>query len=1157
MNDIKNSLLLGKIIDYAETFGNESRATLTAGRYLVSVISVASGITSIEIGEEDARKLFYILNKMLSSDGLKLKQALSVHINKSKAFYNEKLYFQQCLSKARETARSRGLEELSPDILLECILSEANDFTKNHISESEKVEMSDEGDESELMDKLDKTSDEMIADGAEDGSAESDSSDQPAENPRFVIEKLTKKVRTIRDRLSEVVFGQENAISVFTSGYFQSELISATDKKRTRPAGTFLFAGPPGVGKTFLVKSIVNMLGMQDEFKPFDMSEYADHQAYMELIGFGDNYKKPKEGLLTGFVKQNPKCVLLFDEIEKANITTIHLFLQILDEGFLTDNKTQERVSFKNALIFFTTNAGKELYNAPDAYDFSGTPRKVILKALQKDVNPFTNQPYFPAAICSRFASGNVVMFNHMSASSLCRIAETEIRKQAANFENEYGIKASIDRDVFTALLFAEGGTVDARSLCGRAERFFDDEIFELFRFLASEEHSGDISSLESINFNIELPEDKEIASLFRNSEKHNVLLFSAKDVFEQCERCCLNANMFGADDIEAVKQILSVKNVGFAVVDLLLGAKEEKRFINIEDVESSARDVFWYIRERYSDLPIYILQHGDKTLSKEEQKSYLREGVRGFITLDDDSNSFAGDVDRICEELYQQSSMRRLASSNSLVSFESGQRISDDGKTAEVILFDFELSTAVEAEDTQNIMSNVSKPNVKFDGIIGAENAKNELQFFIEYLKEPKKFVESGLKTPRGVLLYGPPGTGKTLLAKAVASEAGVTFISAEGNQFIKKYVGEGKDALHDLFSVARKYAPAILFIDEFEAIAKDRKGGDHAAANGEDVLTALLTEMDGFNTDITRPVFVLAATNFDVDPGSGKSLDQAVLRRFDSKICVDLPNKEERIRFINMKRSGSKAFEISNEEVENIALRSTGMSLADLDSILELSLRTAIRKNDKKVTDQVFDEAFETFIGGEEKVWDASQLKRIARHEAGHTFLCWHSGENPSYVTIVARGAHGGYMQHDGNEGKAIYTKDELLSKIRTSLGGRAAEIVYYGEKDGVSTGAREDLAFATRLARQIICTYGMDEKFGLAVIDNQSVKSGELSTEVREAVNKILDDEMKNAIRIIEENRALIDLLVERLLSDNHLTGDEINSVFENGKKSITDK
>ena len=1138
MTDIKNSAILEQILEYARQIGGNGRSAMTVERYLLAIIDYVVGKMVVDPKDESFEKTVNILTDNVSGepDFESTRNELAAFINNNPdPSFIAGLAFQQRMYKAKELAKQAGLEELSPSFLLQCIFDDPDDFIKDHICKGKKP---DQPVAEAVQDSLEKVEEKNVERNDE-------SKCEPAADPRLVVEELTQKVRKIRDQLSEVVFGQEYAISVITSGYFQAELLAATDKARTRPAGTFLFAGPPGVGKTFLVNNFVQKLEMTKKFKSFDMSEYADPISYLDLIGYGNNYKSPQEGLLTGFVKRNPDCILLFDEIEKAHSTTLHLFLQILDQGELTDSKTNERVSFKDTLIFFTTNAGKGLYNAPDAYDFSSTPRSVVLKALQREINPYTKQPFFPAALCSRFAFGNVVMFNHMSARSLCRIAEAEINKQATNFEKEYGIKINFDRDVFTALLFAEGGNADARSLRGRAGKFFDDEIFELFRFMASDEHNGDISELELIDFHIELPENNEITDLFLKKDSHEVFIFSSNETINECGKKCEGINFVGSGDLESAKRSLSEKSFEFAIIDLFTDTLEGKKFINMEDYESEARDVFWYIREKFSGLPIYILQRDGKVLSKEEQKSYLREGVRGFVTLEDDN--FSDNIDRICDEMYQQGSMKKLAAANRIVSFESGQSICDDGKTANITLFDFELTTAVDAEDTQNIMSNVSKPNVRFDSIIGAENAKNELRFFIEYLKDPKKFVESGLRAPKGVLLYGPPGTGKTMLAKAAATEAGVTFISAEGNQFIKRYLGEGKDDLHEIFAVARKYSPSILFIDEFEAIAKERRGGEHAFANGEDVLTALLTEMDGFSTDISRPVFVLAATNFDVAPGSGRSLDQALLRRFDSKIYVDLPNKEERIRFIKMKRSGSKAFDISDREIENIALRSTGMSLADLDSIMEFSLRLAIRKTEKKVTDQVFDEAFETFIGGEEKAWDASQLERTARHEAGHTFLCWHFGETPSYVTIVARGDHGGYMLHV-DEGKQVFTKEELLAKIRTSLGGRAAEIVYYGDVDGLSTGAGADLASATSAAKRIVCSYGMDDDFGLAVLDQKEAQDGEMLAKVREAVNKILDQEMKNAIGIIKENRRSIDALVERLLSDNHLTGDEIKSVFE---------
>lgn len=261
---------------------------------------------------------------------------------------------------------------------------------------------------------------------------------------------------------------------------------------------------------------------------------------------------------------------------------------------------------------------------------------------------------------------------------------------------------------------------------------------------------------------------------------------------------------------------------------------------------------------------------------------------------------------------------------------------------------------------------------------------------------------------------------------------------------------------------------------------------------------------------------MFVLAATNFDVEPKGKKRLDPAILRRFGRRIFVDLPGREGRLQYIRKRMTESSAFSLTEEKISNIAIRSTGMSLAELASVIELALRSAIRDGNLKVTDEVFEEAFETFTGGESKHWNLDQLERVARHEAGHAFLCWQGGETPSYLTIVARGSHGGYMQHDDNEGKAIYTKQELLARLRTALGGRAAEIVYYGEENGLSSGASGDLQTATSIARSILCNYGMDSEFGLSFIPQQETISGEISGMIHNAVNKILNDAMQDSIK-----------------------------------------
>lgn len=1143
MSDATNSKLLDEIILYAETYDGKATAVLTAKRFIVALIDVISDRTVIDIGDNEKRRLFYILKSFFPGDDgfMNIRKALTGSIcEKETVSCSEVMYIKQRIYDAREAAKKNGNGYLEPELVLMHILNEPDPYLRSFISDpGERKEKTAE--EDTLQDRLKRRFDNVFDESETGGSGSKMSA---GKSSKAAVADLTEKVKDIYDKLGGSVYGQDNAISVFTAGYFQSELLSMTDKKRTRPKATFLFAGPPGVGKTFLSEKAAEILGLP--YQRFDMSEYSDKEANIEFCGSDKVYKNGKEGNVTSFVSKNPECVILFDEMEKAHLNVIHLFLQILDAGRIRDNYTDEEVSFAGAILIFTTNAGKQLYENSESADFSGVTRKVILNALQKDINPVTQTPYFPAAICSRFASGNVVMFNHMTVHNLRQIAKKEIMRNAENFENEIGVKIETDEAVYTALLFAEGGSADARTIKNRAETFFNSELFELFRLIDSDGVKTGVEDLESVQIGVDLPTDNaELRELFEHGDPYEVLIFASKKSYNKAVDASPETKFINTQSVETAKKTLHTHDVSFVMIEMTANKSGDDKYLNIEDVDSKSRDLFWFVRETYPDMPVYLLQTQEKKLNTEEKLSFLRQGVRGVMTLSENGEEFSAGIRDINEQLHWQKSIQTLARANKLVSFETAQMIKNKGKTAQIRLFDFEMKTAIDAEDSKDILSNISKPDVSFEQVIGAEDAKKELEYFVQYLKNPKRYIGTGVSAPKGVLLYGPPGTGKTLLAKATASESDVTFIASEGNQFLKKYSGEGVERVHELFRAARKYAPSILFIDEVDAIAKERKGESNGA---EDTLTAFLTEMDGFKNDTAKPVFVLAATNFDIEPGGPKSLDPAFVRRFDRQLFIDLPNRSERVRYIKTQTKDKPAFVITDEKIDNIAVRSTGMSLAGLKAVIELSLRSAVRNGELKVTDEIFEESFEVYNGGEAKKWDDSMLERIARHEAGHAFICWQSGETPSYVTIVARGGHGGYMQHGDNEDKPLYTKNEILARIRTALGGRAAEIVYYGEKDGVSTSASGDLAGATDYAQQIICSYGMSEDFGLAVIDRQALKEGELSMKVREAVNKILETELKNAVKLIEENRTSVDALVKRLMSENHLTGDEIKAVFE---------
>lgn len=1161
MADLEYTPLLQQLIELSKGIGNKQSAPFTAERFFVTLVGVLDGSVSIS---EDG---FEPVAQLLTSSNLDLARLKTVMLNDVLSDKNELMedvFMRNSITAAINYSASNGFAKLEPQVLAYCILAKPCAKLKLLLSKCVKGAVQEDSsddrpiiprgttqapEESQAGSQASAPQDRAITpSGARsaEGSDKSDARNKYDSIPKGEIERLTAEVKRLQEVLSEQVLGQANAINVTTTGYFQSELLALTNPERRKPRGTFLYAGPPGVGKTSLAEAFAKELKLP--FKRLDMSEFADKEANIRIAGSDDVYSRSQSGVLTKFVMEHPKCVILFDEIEKAHAVALFLFYQMLDAGVLVDAKTNTEVSFKDVYMIFTTNAGKQYYEDAENGDFSAVSRKVILKAIQKDINPQTKEPYFPAALCSRFAQGNVVMFNHMFAHVLHDIAKANITKHCTIFGNRFGIKTEIEDSVFTAILFSEGGNADARTVSGRSKSFFDNELYELLRLTSSKLTDAEIKDIEKIKIGVELPEDnEEIKKLFLPQSTPELLLFSSKEIADKyakkTDKCIINH----CDSTALAKECFKNHAISAIVIDINYGKKHEIDYLNIEDEASAARDFFFYAIENHNSVPIYFIETGEYGFDREEIVSFLRKGVKGIIDGSDKNEVFEKEIESLCIKLHQQQSMNDLARANKLVSYETAQKLSDDGKCADIRLFDFKLAVALDPEDSDEILSNMSKPNVSFDDVIGADEAQRELKYFVDYLKDPKKYIGTGVSTPKGVLLYGPPGTGKTLLAKAMASSSDSTFISIEGNKLMSGGSGDGSERIHKLFRTARKYAPTIIFIDEIDAIAKERTG----YGGNEATLTALLTEMDGFKKDSSRPVFVLAATNFDVTPGSPKSLDSALMRRFDRKLYIGLPGKADRKRYLVMKMGKNERFAVSEESIDSIALRSVGMSLALLENVLELALRTSLIKGESKVTDEIFEEAFETFNSGERKQWDKAELERTARHEAGHAFLCWHGGETPAYLTIVARGNHGGYMQHGDRENKGTYTKADLINRIRCSLAGRAAEIVYYGAEGGITTGASGDLENATRVAQAMICSYGMDDEFGLSVIGQEPAINGELSSEVRAKVNSLLSEQMKAVIAILTENKKAIDALVSILMQNSYMTGDDIEKTLKEFK------
>ncbi len=462
---------------------------------------------------------------------------------------------------------------------------------------------------------------------------------------------------------------------------------------------------------------------------------------------------------------------------------------------------------------------------------------------------------------------------------------------------------------------------------------------------------------------------------------------------------------------------------------------------------------------------------------------------------------------------------------------------------------FDFSKSRARLEDDIR----------VRFEDVAGCDEEKEEMEEIIEYLKNPKKFAKMGARIPKGIIMVGPPGTGKTLLAKAVAGEANVPFYSISGSDFVEMFVGVGASRVRDMFAKAKKTAPCMIFIDEIDAVGRQRGaglGGGHDER--EQTLNQLLVELDGMADN--AGVIVIAATNRpDV-------LDSALLRpgRFDRQITVSLPDLKGREAILKVHARNKKIAD--SVELSNLARRTPGFSGADLENVLNEAAILAVRENKDMIETQQIDEAIDRVMMGPAKksrTYDDYTKKLVAYHEAGHAIVGLNlpDGAIVQKVTIIPRGSAGGYNLITPRKEKILNSRKELMDTITSYMGGRAAEEIFFGD---VTTGASSDIQQATRIAKDMVTTYGMsdlgpiqynsgnDSVFLGRDYNSPSNASSQVAYEIDTEVRKIIESCHQLAKKIIEEHKADLIKIADTLMEKETLTAEEIEELLKKETK-----
>ncbi|WP_128896581.1 ATP-dependent zinc metalloprotease FtsH [Longirhabdus pacifica] len=452
-------------------------------------------------------------------------------------------------------------------------------------------------------------------------------------------------------------------------------------------------------------------------------------------------------------------------------------------------------------------------------------------------------------------------------------------------------------------------------------------------------------------------------------------------------------------------------------------------------------------------------------------------------------------------------------------------------------------------------------KKKVTFKDVAGADEEKQELVEVVEFLKDPRKFASLGARVPKGVLLNGPPGTGKTLLARAVAGEAGVPFFSISGSDFVEMFVGVGASRVRDLFENAKKNSPCIIFIDEIDAVGRQRGaglGGGHDER--EQTLNQLLVEMDGFGEN--ENIIIIAATNRQ------DILDPALLRpgRFDRQITVDRPDVKGREAVLKVHAKNKPLRD--DVTMESLARYTTGFTGADLENLLNEAALIAARRDKKQIDMDDLDEAFDRIVVGTQKknrIISPREKKTVALHEAGHTIIGYHlqHADIVHKVTIVPRGKAGGYamMMPKEGEDRLLQTKNELLDRVTGLLGGRVAEELFIGE---VGTGAYDDFRKATAIVRSMVMQFGMSEKLGPIQFGNPNEQvflgrdvgqdpnySDAIAYEIDKELQKLMNSCYDRAKQILQDNADQVHLIANKLIELETLDKDKIYELLQSGE------
>ena len=952
------------------------------------------------------------------------------------------------------------------------------------------------------------------------------------------------KVKLLEEYIKERVFGQDHAIEQLVGIYIESLIKEKNGSSKDKKPASILFIGDSGTGKSYLAKIYsegLKAIGERRSFRSYDMSRYTHQQDTASLVGSDPHWRGSHPGELTGYVNNHPNAIILLDEVDRCHSSALNSIMQALDTGVLYDVNMRRDVSFKNTTIIMTTNAGRDLYLDDKTFgyfkDIENVPPQIIKENLKK------NLPVSMHAFLDRIAK--YVLFSNLSYKALRSIVQGYINNIKNMFQNEGKYVHFNDEEKISRLILFYGGIGSSgRGVSDVVESVVTAPVYKWYR-----ENLTEIDNISKIEYAVDDPDqfldyDSQPASVLciDNDDTYLNKIEGLVESFIKVQR----AHNFGE-----TKNVLEKysKSIDFILLDLNLETiddKKEKYNILSSDETISKRfptamAILNHVRKRYPHIQVYI--HSGYISTEEDPLHYAfikSGGAAGFVPKIQDNNQsiIIEKIKNISTDIIWTKQYNRYLKKGIRLNYSPFTKLwqneDKSGKTLQIFFEGIEFERTPNIEDLQ--WFTVTNPDTKFDDLVGIEEARMRLEEAIDYLRSPESFVEFGVKPPQGYLLYGPSGTGKTSIAKAVANAADARFIAVAGSIFERKFLGEGPQKVRELFTVARKYSPSIIFIDEIDSLGRrseDQGYGGVRARNS--IINTFLECMDGFTAN--DGVVIIGATNHK------ELIDPALLRagRMGRHLKIDVLHDPQDRKKLIKNYLQSAPIKNPNKVAVELSKWTVGLPPVKIIDMVNEAFLIARRKNNKNITIKEFIEAREFVLRGERISGkrEKDELNRTALHESGHAFMQVYYNKPLLQVTIVGRGSALGYLEPEMEYSK---TKQQIEQEIDVILGGRCAEAL-----DGVlSEGVSSDLEMATERAVNILFRYGMDESMGVASIGDMSIEDVAKHPHLWDEVQKILRKRNEIVISVLKENQSKLYKIRDLLLKRKTLFEKEVRQI-----------